>query len=292
MSISLGALVLVLISSLCWSGFDLTRKLLVERIRPVPLVFLLTALSVPLFAAWTAMEGLPRVPPGYVPPALGSILLNIAANLAYFAALRGSELSVVVPLLSFTPVFTALLAIPLLGEVPSPSQALGILLVVAGAFLLGLAGDRISLGALWRSWRHNRGTGWIVLVALLWSMTVPLDKMASERASGPFHGMVLCAGVATGVLLLLIFQRRVGEVADARRAPGILAVALVISAAALGLQLLAMQQIEVGLMEALKRGIGNALAVVLGRLVFGEAITLRKVGAGALMAGGVALILV
>lgn len=285
MAIPLGALLLVLGSSLAWSVHDVTRKFLVGKIRPVPLAFLLTVAAAPLFAVWTAVDGVPSVQPEYALPAASSVLLNIAANLMFFAALRSSALSVTIPLLSLTPVFTAILGIPMLGEVPTWLQGLGIVLVVAGAFALNLPEERPY-------WRWERGAALMTAVALLWSLTVPLDKLAMVRASAPFHATVLCAGVAAGVLVVLVWQRRLGELAGLGQVRGVFAVALVTSILALGLQLLAMQQVWVGLVETLKRGLGNVSAVVLGRAVFGEPVSLRKLLAVGLMAAGVALILI
>jgi drug/metabolite transporter (DMT)-like permease len=285
MAIPLGALLLVAGSSLAWSAHDVTRKFLVGRIRPVPLAFLLTVAAAPLFAIWTAVDGTPSIQPGYALPAVSSVLLNIAANLMFFVALRSSALSVTIPLLSLTPVFTALLGIPMLGEVPTPLQGLGIVLVVAGAFALNLPEERPY-------WRWERGAALMTAVALLWSLTVPLDKMAMARASAPLHATVLCGGVAAGVLAVLVWQRRLGELAELRHVRRVFVLALVTSILALGLQLLAMQQVWVGLVETLKRGLGNVSAVIFGRAVFGEPVTLRKLLAVGLMAAGVALILI
>jgi drug/metabolite transporter (DMT)-like permease len=227
---------------------------------------------------------MPAIQAGYWAPAAASVALNIAANLLFFSALRNSQLSVTIPLLSLTPVFTALLAIPLLGEVPTARQWLGILLVVAGAFVLNLPeGGAISPAA--------RGAGLMVLVALFWSLTGPFDKMATAKASGPFHAVVLCTGVALGIAAVLASQRRLRELADVRAAGWIFILAVLISIAALGLQLLAMQKVWVGLVETLKRGIGNLSALILGRLLFREAIAPRKLLAVGLMIAGVALIL-
>lgn len=285
MAVPLSALLLVVGSSLAWSAHDVTRKFLVGRVRPVPLAFLLTVAAAPLFAIWTAIDGMPGIQPGYALPAVSSVLLNIAANLMFFVALRTSALSVTIPLLSLTPVFTALLGIPMLGEVPTPLQGLGIALVVAGAFALNLPQERPY-------WRWERGAALMTTVALLWSLTVPLDKMAMARASAPFHATVLCGGVAAGVLAVLVWQRRLGELADLRHVRGVFALALVTSILALGLQLLAMQQVWVGLVETLKRGLGNVSAVGFGRAIFGEPVTLRKLLAVGLMAVGVGLILI
>jgi drug/metabolite transporter (DMT)-like permease len=284
MPIPVPALLLVIGSSLAWSGFDVCRKILSERARPATLAFLLAAGAVPLFAVWMAVDGVPAVKPGYLLPAAASVALNIAANLFFFSALRNSQLSVTIPLLSLTPVFTALLAIPMLGEVPSARQGFGILLVVAGAFVLNLPeGGSLSPAA--------RGAGLMVLVALLWSLTGPFDKMATARASGPFHAGVLCAGVALGIVVVLAGQRRLGELADVRSAGWVFVLAVLISIVALGFQLLAMQKVWVGLVETLKRGIGNLSALILGRALFGEAVTPRKLLAVGLMIAGVALIL-
>lgn len=285
MAVPIGALLLVVGSSLAWSAHDVTRKSLVGQVRPVPLAFLLTAASAPLFAVWTAIDGFPAVQAGYWLPASASVALNVAANLMFFAALRGSALSVTIPLLSLTPVFTALLGIPMLGEVPTPLQGLGIGLVVAGAFALNLPEERPY-------WRWERGAALMVAVAFLWSLTVPLDKLAMTGASAPFHATVLCGGVAAAVLAVLVWQRRLGELAGVREVRGVFALALLTAILALGLQLLAMQQVWVGLVETLKRGMGNVSAVVLGRALFRERITLRKLLAVGWMAAGVALILI
>ncbi len=292
MSIPFGALLLVLACSLAWGGCDLTRKLLAGRIRPMPLVVLITVAAVPIFLIWLLVDGVPEVRPSYWMPALASVALNVGANLAFFVALRSAALSIAIPLLSLTPVFTTLLAIPMLGQVPTWSQGLGILLVVAGVFALHLPADGpLSPAAAWRAWRSDRSALLMVLVTLFWSLTVPLDKMAMDQASGPLHGLVLNAGVGAAVALVLLAQRRLGELADVRRAPLVFLLGVVVSAVALALQLIVIQTIWVGLVETLKRGIGNGMAVVFGRLVFQEAITARKVGAVGLMVVGVGLIL-
>jgi drug/metabolite transporter (DMT)-like permease len=282
----------VLSCSFAWGACDLSRKLLAGKIRPQPLAVLITMAAVPIFLVWMLIDGVPDVQASYWAPALASVALNVAANLAFFVALRGAGLSVTIPLLSLTPVFTALLAIPMLGQQPTGLQMTGILLVVLGAFALSLPQDGpLSFAAVWRTWTTDRSALWMGFVALCWSLTVPLDKLAMDRASGPLHGLVLNFGVGLAVAVLLLARRRAGELADVRRAPFVFVFGVLISTVALGLQLIAIQTVWVSVVETLKRGIGNGMAVVFGRLIFGEAITLRKVAAVGLMVAGVALIL-
>ena len=281
-----GSLVLVLVSALSWAGFDLLRKLLAREIGPLPLMALLCLASAPPFALWAAIDGGFAVQPGYWAPALGSVLLNVAANLLFLEALRTGELSIAVPLLSLTPAFAALVSIPLLGERPSWIDGGGIALVVAGAFVLQPPGGTGPLAAAGR-----RGLWLMAGTALLWSLTIPLDKLAVTRSHPPLHALVLNLGVAAAALVLLAQRRELSRLAEISRSPWVFLAALGVSAVALGAQLAALQTVWVSLVETLKRTIGNLSAVVVGRLAFGEAITPRKLVAVLLMAGGVALIL-
>ncbi len=285
MTIALGPLLILLAASLSSSGFDLFRKVLVRHLAPVPMVVLLAVASVPLFGLLLALQGRVAVTPGYWLPAAGSVVLNIVANLTFLQSVRISPLSVTVPLLSLTPVFTTLLGFLLLGERPAASALLGIALVVAGAVWLNLPTREQAAAAA------PAGAWLMAGTALLMSCTIPLDKLAVGHANPPFHGLILCAGIAVGSLAVLVAQGRVGELAGIRRGWGPFVLALVSSTLALGLQLVALKVILVSVVETVKRGVGNLMAVVLGRAAFGEALTLRKLGAVVLMAVGVACIL-
>ena len=290
--ITAAAIAVVLGCSFGWSLLDLTRKSLVEKIPALPLLFFVTAGMIPLFAAWVVLDDPATFQPGYLLPATISILLNIAANLAFFEAIRVSPLSITIPLLSFTPVFATVLAVPLLGEVPTGMQALGIALVVVGAFVLNLvAGDSVSVGTIWKAFTRERGVPLMLLVAFLWAATIAFDKMAVERSSGALHGLVLSAGIGLAALAALAGARRTAELKTAGRAPWTLMAALVIGAVALSLQLEAIQMVWVGAVETVKRSLGNVMAVIFGRLFFGESVTPQKVVAVLLMALGVALLL-
>jgi drug/metabolite transporter (DMT)-like permease len=306
--VSIGAVPLLLVaaSSLSSSGFDLSRKLLGRHLKPLPMVFLLTLASAPLFGLAVALGGGAQVARAYFAPALGSLLLNIVANLAFVESVRIAPLSLTVPLLSLTPAFTTVLGFVVLGERPAPTAWLGVLLVVAGAFWLhlsagesrdggagsaergaGVAGARGRLAAL----LVHPGAWLMALTAFLWSLTIPLDKLAIGRTSAPFHGFFLTTGGALGTFAILAATRRLPEVRGVRAGWAPFAAALLASTLDLGFQLAAIRVLLVSVVETLKRGLGNLLAVALGRLVFGEALTWTKLAAAVLMAGGVALIL-
>lgn len=286
-------LLLVLGTALGWALLDLLRKCLASRIDATPQAFFLTCGQVPLLVAWWLWRGGElELSAGYLLTASASVALNVVAILGFITALKVSPLSVTIPLLSLTPVCIALVAMPILGEYPSPRQWLGIALVVAGALLLNVDfGGGRGVGELVRAFARERGTRLMGVVAFAWSLTLPLDKLSIERSSPAQHGLLLTAAISLAMLALLAARGRLGDVRQAARAPRLVAAAIVANAVALVFQLLAMERVLVGLLETFKRGLGSFIALVLGAVLFGEPVTAPKAVAVALMAVGVALVL-
>ncbi len=278
-------------SALCWSGLDAARKVLVQRVSPVALLVLLTLGQLPLFAIWAVVAGDTIDGAPYVLPGVASLLLNIVANLAFFRAVTVSPLSLTVPLLAFVPVFTTIAANPMLGEMPSTLQIVGIGIVVVGALTLnaGAAENRSPIAfaaALFR----ERGSVPMLITALCWSVTIVVDKLATQHAGFGIHGTVLNAGLGVFGLSWLAARGQLGELGAVRRAWKPWLFATTMGAVGLGAQLIAVQHLFAALVEAGKRAIGVTMSVVVGRVAFGEAISGYKVAAVVLMSAGAGLI--
>ena len=289
-TVSTLALLLTVGCALAFSGADIFRKLLAGGVRPVPLLFALAAGMTPPFLLWYLQQGAPAPQTSYWVPGLTSTLLNVGANLAFIEAVRVSPLSLTIPLLSLTPVFTTVLAIPLLGEVPDLRQGLGIGFVVIGALWLNLERGDLSIRQALRSFSKEPGSRLMVMVALVWALAMPLDKMALMRSSAAFHGTVLNVGVAIALLVMAGSRGTLSSFRDLRGHHGLLAGGIGLSVMALALQLLAIGEVWVGFVETMKRGLGSFLALLWGRLIFGEAFEFNRFVAVAFMALGVALI--
>lgn len=293
MSIGFG-LGITLVASLGWSVLDASRKSLVRRIDLVPLLTLLALGQLPLFVAWGAWEGRwfsdPRA---YLLPGLASVLLNVAANLLYLRAVKLSPLSLVIPLLSFVPVFTVLAANPLLGELPRPLQLLGIGLVVIGALVLN-AGSEKAKGpiGLFRALLHERGSVPMLGTALCWALTIVVDKLATAHASYPAHGVIINAGIGLVMSGWLLVRKDLKKLGQARGSIVLLIGAVAAASTGLGAQLVAIQYLFTGVVEAIKRGIGITLSVIFGRMFFAEPVTTPKIVAVLLMSAGTVTIVV
>lgn len=292
MTVSIGAMVLIVATSLAWCGLDAVRKLLARRIATIPLVALLTAGQIPIFLAWVLFSGQYRAQAGYFVPGLAAVSINLAANLMFVSALKSSPFSLTIPFLSFTPIYVTLLAIPLVGEYPTPLQVAGILIAVFGALNLNLAAQEgMSLNKMWQAFRREKGSVLMTGVALLWSINSSLDKLAVAQASVPFHALVQVVGICAGLTPVLIKRGQLPQLRRAGGSAGLLLAAILFCAAALALELTVIQTAPLRVVAILKRVVELNLALIIGYFIFQEAITPRKAAAIALMALGIAAIL-
>lgn len=104
----------------------------------------------------------------------------------YIKALKHSPLSLTMPFLALTPVFLIVVSYVVLGEKVSFWGGFGIFCIAAGSYLLNF--DELRKGffepfnAIWR----ERGSLFMIGVALLYSITSSLGKIAIEHSSPLF----------------------------------------------------------------------------------------------------------
>jgi len=274
-------------AALCWAGLDVVRKALAHRASPTALAVFLLLGQLPFLGAWAVYDQTWVTDSGYWLPAVASMAMNAIANVFFMRSVQLSPLSRTVPFLSLTPVFSALAAIPLLGEVPGTTHWAGIGLVVLGALILNsdLSKD------WWSSLTHEKGAAYMIGVAVLWAFSTALDKRALPHASPATHAFLLCAGSAVILVFWLLLRREQRELRKVARAPKALLAALVgFAVAALAFQMVALQWLWVAVIETLKRAFGVLGSIVFGKLFFAEAITRRKLVAAAFMAAGTAIL--
>lgn len=274
-------------AALCWAGLDVVRKAVAGKASPIALAVFLLLGQLPFLGAWAAVDQTWPADARYWPPAVASMVMNAFANVFFMRSVQLSPLSRTVPFLSLTPVFGALAAIPLLGEVPGVLHWAGISLVVLGALVLN---SDLS-ESWWRSVSHEKGAPYMIAVAVLWALSTALDKKALGYASPASHAFLLCAGSAAILVSWMLSRGRLGELRDVATAPKNLLVGLVgLAVAALALQMVALQWLWVAVIETLKRAFGVVGSIVFGRLFFGEPITGRKLAAMGLMVAGTGLL--
>ncbi|MFN3202279.1 MAG: EamA family transporter [Bradymonadia bacterium] len=271
-------------AALAWSCLDALRKGLGARLDIVSALLMLTLVQVPAFGVWLYVEGWPLVKSGFWPLTLGVLALNLLSNLMFLRAVQVSPLSRTVPYLSLTPVFTIGAAALALGEWPTTLQLVGMGLVLLGA--IGLNAGHLHPRQI------DKGVLLMIGVAIIWATNSVFDKMAVSLSSPPLHGMVQIGGLAVIVALWLGLRGRLGEALHAgMRHRGIVLASGGVAALAMGLQLVALQLTLASVVEVVKRAIGLVMAVLLGRMFFGEGFTAGKWVSVGLMGAGTILVL-
>ena len=233
---------------------------------------------------------LPPVPPAFWLLIAILLPLEFLAMGLYMVAIRDWPLHLTMPYLAFTPVFNVLTGLLVLGERVSAAGFAGILLVVAGTWVLNLDPARpMALLAPFTAVFRVRGSRLMLAVAFLYSLTSVLGKRAMQYADpasfGPFY-MVLLGAVS---LLTLPAVRRGRPAILGRRWRQVLLVGASM-AVMIVTHFLAIAHVQVAYFIALKRS-SLLFGILYGCWLFGERHLRRNLAAGTLMVAGVALIL-
>ncbi|MBF0433154.1 MAG: DMT family transporter [Fibrobacteria bacterium] len=131
-------------------------------------------------------------------------VITAAASIIQLVAIKKFEISASVPYLSFTPVFMILPVYFLFKEIPQSRALGGIVLIIAGAFILNVKGASFKKSII--ELAKNKG-GWLYLaVAFLFGISTTLDRVAIEASNGYTYTLVWHI-ISTGLFLPVLFNK-------------------------------------------------------------------------------------
>ncbi|MDH3892851.1 MAG: DMT family transporter [candidate division Zixibacteria bacterium] len=135
---------LALLGALLFGMTEFVSKIAVRHVPPVTLAYLRNLFMAPIYwlmfaATGASLEGLDRVWPGVL--ALG-LVGPILGRMMYVLALRRMELSKVAVISQSQPVYVVLIALFVLGQLPSVRETVGGIFLVAGCILMVFACSR------------------------------------------------------------------------------------------------------------------------------------------------------
>lgn len=302
---------LALAATVLTSLLPILNKRLLRDARPALVAWAINAASLPILAAGTFLLAqctlvsgafscstpLPQVDGIFFGTLLGSAVLNWGATLLSTQALARADASQVSPLLTFNPAFTLLVAWLTLGETPGWWEALGVAIILVGAYLLEVAETRTGLLAPLAVLVQRPGAVFAILASALWGITTVLEKLAIKHVTPPSGPLVALAGTLLTVVLLTPGAwwrgRRAESSAPEQRFSGLerhpraFFVAVLIAGIAPLFGFTAIATGLVGYVTALFK-LSSVLTVVWARFSLGEgSLRQRLVGAVVMVAGGV-----
>lgn len=292
------------------AAYFIANKIFLQRLSPCQLAaagFLSTALILTPFVLAT---GIPVIGPAFFLAALATTVLNILGTAITFRSLSSSDISLAIPMLSFTPLFLVGTASLLLGESPSAAGAAGIVIIVTGSYILNTAAEHESIADPFRAMVSHPGVLGMLGVAFLYSISINFDKIVVQNSDPLFASasVTLMLGVSFAVLAILEHagllpglmhpvQEHSGSIGPCRSPASWF---YLIGAGLVGGTLVAVEAVAINsayliqiapYVIAIKR-MSIILVVLYGTLIFHERELVRRITGAGLMVTGAVLILV
>jgi uncharacterized membrane protein len=172
----------------------------------IALGFLLSAIVLLLISA---VQGFPVIRPAYYSAVVISGILNIIGLILVFRAMKSSDLSLKMHMLSFTPVFLIGTSYLLLHEVPSAAGIAGICIIVSGSYVLNIAaGDERFFDPV-RSMVQNRGSWYMLIVAFLYAASINYDKISMLNSDPVFGMSFTLLIISSGFILITVISGKI-----------------------------------------------------------------------------------
>jgi drug/metabolite transporter (DMT)-like permease len=207
-----------------------------------------------------------------------SALLHVGYNAFLIRAYRSGDFGSAYPIArGSSPMLVTLGAALTAGEYPALHGIIGILLVSGGIISLAFRDKQPPEAGIF----YALGTG--VFIAA-YSVTDGIGARLSGNASAYTVWMCLLWGAAA--LPAYLIMRREGRLWRGTRATGLAALGGIISVIAYGIVIFAMAHAPMGSVSAL-RETSVLFAVLLGRIVFGEKLTARRIVSALVIVAGV-----
>ncbi len=279
---------LAVLTGVCFGLQGVYAKWISRDMPAIFLAWITFAFTVPFLGILVVSSGIPEVhwPPFFL-ATFTSFCVNVVAWYLFFRALQLSPIYLTMPFTAFTPLFLIPVSFFLLGEMPSFLGGIGVGCIILGAYGLHLRSG--NLVAPIRALFRERGTRLMMIVALIWSVSATVEKVAVLNSSPVFYGLVIHLLLAVAYLPLIVWRHRDRLQTlwqDWKTFTGM----GLISAAVVVFQFTALQYLLVSYVIAFKRA-GILISVMLGYVVFREGDLLRNLIFTALMVAGATLIM-
>jgi drug/metabolite transporter (DMT)-like permease len=200
-------IVLSLTSAFSLATSDALTKRIITPGNEYVIAWLRIVYSLPALIAAMALTPVPSVDTTFFLAFCAALPLEVIAVLLYYKALRVSPLSLSLPFLSFTPVFLMVFSWIIMGEIVSLIGAAGIALIALGGYSLNLSALREGPMGPFKAVLRERGSLYMLIVAMIYSATSALGKLAITHSSPAFFGATYYLALAVCLLPVITFQQ-------------------------------------------------------------------------------------
>ena len=207
---------LALLSALLAACRRTNEKRLTGQLHHYTIAFILQLMSLPVISLALALFGQVLNPFSlgirfWAPLLITSVGFYPLNAFLYLQAIKYDELSTVLPIQSLWPVFSLIPAWLALGEIPSLTAFLGIIITVCGVYALGLKGR--ALHHPLAPFRDNVGSRYMLFAVMLVTIAGVLDKIAIQASGAVYYSFASTIG-AVVVLFCILWLRGINELSS------------------------------------------------------------------------------
>jgi len=277
---------LALITAFSLSTADALSKKALDDTEDIVIVWVREGYALPFLAVGLLFVPIPKLDPAFWLTVASLIPLEVVALVLYIKAIRLSPLSLTIPFMALSPVFIMVIAFFILGERPTPAGLSGVVLIMAGAYALNAKTSETGLLGPLKAIAKERGSVLMIAVAIIYSVTSTLGKVALLHSSPVFFGFFYPFLLTAALTLFLLARGKLPLVFS--RPKKFLTIGF-FSALMIVTHFMALGLTQVAYMISVKRT-SLLFSILYGRLLFGEKDIRARLAGGALMLAGVALI--
>ena len=219
--------------------------------------------------------------------------LNTITTVLVIKALKYSDLSVVAPIATFTPLFLLITSPLITGEIPTTFGLLGVFLIVFGSYMLNIKKMGDGYLAPFKAILKERGALLMLITAFLWSISSNIDKIGIQNSAPIFWTISVNAFVTLVLFPAALFRLRKlkSPFAGEKLFQGLktLIPMGLVAALTLACQMTAMSMALVIYVISIKR-ISAVISVLFGHFIFKEKNVKERLIGSAIMIAGVLFI--
>jgi len=229
----------------------------------------------------SAVNGFPALGSGFLTYLLAVAAFDLPSYVLFYKALKAADISLVAPMTSFELVFILFLSFAMLGEAPTPLGLVGVLLILAGSFVINTDGRKAG--------NQDRVVFYVLIYAFIAALTANLNKLLVQSSDAFFGSALLCLLLGSSFLTIALAGRRGAKAAYRKGAHKFLAAGLLMALAIAAVNVAYTMQI-VPYVISLKR-LSILFSVLYGGFLFKEKQIRRRLAGAALMLAGTGLII-
>lgn len=132
--------------------------------------------------------------------------LNVLTTILYMKSIKSSDLSLTIPMVTFTPLFLLITSPLIVGEFPNLLGIIGVLLIVLGSYLLNIKQTTKGYLAPFKALLKEKGPRIMLLVAFIWSITSNFDKIGVQSSSPIFWVIAINTFVTLALFPIMLFK--------------------------------------------------------------------------------------